>query len=332
MQEASAVYAVEHALLKSFDLLASAPDGVARLRELILSLAVQGKLLPQNANDEPASVLLERIRAEKQALIKAGKLKKDKSLAEIAEEEKPFELPQGWEWVALSDLAMPQAGFAFKATQFNEIKAGLPLIRIRDVGANDPATFYSGEFRDEFLVSAGDWLISMDGEFRVCPWSGPTALLNQRVSRLLFYSAETEQKLVCYALQFELRKLQGKKAYTTVDHLSGGQIATRAIPFPPLAEQSRIVARVEELMQLCDALEQQGRLEAAQHARLVGTLFDALANSESAHALAENWQRVAASFDLLLDRPEAVDALEQTLLQLAVRGLLVPQDPKDEPA
>lgn len=104
------------------------------------------------------------------------------------------------------------------------------------------------------------------------------------------------------------------------------------VPLAPLAEQSRIVARVEELMQLCDALEQQGKLEAAQHARLVGTLFDALANSESAHALAENWQCVAASFDLLLDRPEAVDALEQTLLQLAVRGLLVPQDPKDEPA
>ena len=85
-------------------------------------------------------------------------------------------------------------------------------------------------------------------------------------------------------------------------------------------------------MQLCDALEAKGRLEAAQHARLVSTLLATLTDSPSPEALAENWQRVSTHFDLLLDRPEAVDALEQTLLQLAVRGLLVPQDPQDEPA
>ncbi|EYC50090.1 restriction endonuclease subunit S [Hylemonella gracilis str. Niagara R] len=102
--------------------------------------------------------------------------------------------------------------------------------------------------------------------------------------------------------------------------------------FPSIQEQQQIVLRVEELMKLCDALEEKGRLAEEQHTRLTATLFDTLANSESAHALAENWKLVAEHFDLLLDRPEAVDALEQTILQLAVRGLLVPQDPKDEPA
>jgi len=104
------------------------------------------------------------------------------------------------------------------------------------------------------------------------------------------------------------------------------------VPLPPLAEQSRIVTRVEELMQLCDALETSGQLEAQQHAQLVGTLLGTLTQSETPEALADNWQRIATHFDLLLDRPEAVDALEQTILQLAVRGLLVPQDPTDEPA
>jgi type I restriction enzyme, S subunit len=89
---------------------------------------------------------------------------------------------------------------------------------------------------------------------------------------------------------------------------------------------------VDELMRLCDELETRGRLETEQHARLTATLFDALAVSESPHALAENWTRIAARFDLLLDRPEAVEALEQTILQLAVRGLLVPQDANDEQA
>ena len=99
-----------------------------------------------------------------------------------------------------------------------------------------------------------------------------------------------------------------------------------------LAEQSRIVTRVEELMRLCDALEAKGQLEATQHAQLVSTLLGTLTESETPEELADNWHRVATHFDLLLDRPEAVDALEQTILQLAVRGLLVPQDPQDEPA
>ena len=85
-------------------------------------------------------------------------------------------------------------------------------------------------------------------------------------------------------------------------------------------------------MRLCDALEAKGQLEAAQHAQLVSTLLGTLTASTTPEELADNWQRVAQHFDLLLDRPEAIDALEQTLLQLAVRGLLVPQDPTDEPA
>ena len=111
-----------------------------------------------------------------------------------------------------------------------------------------------------------------------------------------------------------------------------GKLGELTLPIPPLAEQARIVARVDELMQLCDALEAKGRLEAQQHARLLETLLGTLTDSTTSEELAANWQRVAEHFDLLLDRPEAVDVLEQTVLQLAVRGLLVPQDPSEEPA
>lgn len=319
-------------LLSNMELLAAAPGGVAKLRELILTLAVQGKLVPQDPADEPAGALLQKIRAEKDRLIADGKIKRDKPLAEIAEEEKPFGLPEGWEWGRLADLAYPQAGFAFKSSGFNDAGHGLPLIRIRDVGDNDPATFFTGEFRPEFVVQPGDWLISMDGEFRVREWRGPDALLNQRVTRLIFFGDELFKPFISTALQFRLHELQGTKAYTTVDHLSGGQIAAAVIPVPPLNEQSRIVTRVEELMRLCDALEAKCQLEAAQHAQLVSTLLGTLTASTTPEELADNWQRVAQHFDLLLDRPEAIDALEQTLLQLAVRGMLVPQEPSDEPA
>ncbi len=319
-------------LLSNLNLLATAPGGMARLRELILTLAVQGKLVPQDPSDEPASELLKKIRAEKDRLIAEAKIKRDKPLAEIAEEEKPFELPLGWNWVRLAEVAFPQAGFAFKSGGFNEVRQGLPLIRIRDVGESDPSTFFSSEYREEFVVESGDWLISMDGEFRVREWLGPKALLNQRVTRLIFFGEDVFRPFVTAALQFKLSELQGTKAYTTVDHLSGGQIALSVIALPPLAEQSRIVTRVEELMRLCDAIEAKGQLAATAHAQLVSTLLATLTDSESPSLLTENWHRIATHFDLLLDRPEAVNALEQTILQLAVRGLLVPQDPQDEPA
>ena len=154
-------------LLPHLDAVATAPGGVARLRELILTLAVQGKLVPQDPADESADVLLQKIRAEKDRLMAEGKIKRDKPLAAIAEEEKPFGLPRGWECVRLAELAYPQAGFAFKSNGFSDAGLGLPLIRIRDVGDNNPGTFFSGEFRQEFVVRPGDWLISMDGEFRV---------------------------------------------------------------------------------------------------------------------------------------------------------------------
>ena len=102
------------------------------------------------------------------------------------------------------------------------------------------------------------------------------------------------------------------------------------VPVPLITFDAQ--TKLERLMSLCDSLEAKGQLEAAQHAQLASTLLGTLTASTTPEELAANWQRVAQHFDLLLDRPEAIDALEQTLLQLAVRGLLVPQDPTDEPA
>jgi type I restriction enzyme S subunit len=128
-------------------------------------------------------------------------------------------------------------------------------------------------------------------------------------------------------------EIEGSASGTTNQiELNTSTVINQVIPVPPLAEQSRIVTRVEELMQLCDALEASGQRQAQQHAQLVNTLLGTLTQSETPEALANNWQRIATHFDVLLDRPEAVDALEQTILQLAVRGLLVPQDPTYEPA
>ncbi|HCP6463391.1 TPA: restriction endonuclease subunit S, partial [Escherichia coli] len=104
------------------------------------------------------------------------------------------------------------------------------------------------------------------------------------------------------------------------------------IPFPPLQEQERIIIRFTQLMSLCDQLEQQSLTSLDAHQQLVETLLGTLTDSQNAEELAENWARISEHFDTLFTTEASVDALKQTILQLAVMGKLVPQDPNDEPA
>jgi type I restriction enzyme S subunit len=131
-----------------------------------------------------------------------------------------------------------------------------------------------------------------------------------------------------YLSTFKDELLVSRMSGTANVSLTVGKIAEVPVPLITYEAQEKL----DRLMSLCDALEASGQLEAQQHDQLVNTLLSTLTQSETPEALADNWQRIATHFDVLLDRPEAVDALEQTILQLAVRGLLVPQDPTDEPA
>lgn len=330
-------------LLSNLDLLATAPGGVAKLRELILTLAVQGKLVPQDPADEPASVLLQRIRVEKDWLIAESKIKRDKSLAAIAEEEKPFDLPRGWAWVKGRDLFSVIRGVTYQKTDARDVPTEdhLPILRANNI---------RGSINFDDLVYVPTSLISEDqilrsGDYVVCLASGSKNLVGKAAP---FYGQiacsfgafcgairpfhEVAYFAVYLASPMYRESVSDASAGIGINNLKGSSLLELDIALPPFAEQSRIVTHVESLMHLCDALEAKGQLEATQHAQLVSTLLGTLTASTTPEELSANWQRVAQHFDLLLDRPEAIDALEQTLLQLAVRGLLVPQDPTDEPA
>jgi len=339
-QEPSAKYLVQlqPPLIRHFDLIAQAPGGVARLRELILTLAMQGKLVPQDPSDEPASVLLQKIRGEKERLIAEKKIRQGRPLPDVGNEEMFFELPGTWEWVRLNSIGDWGAGATPSRTNGNYYGGKIPWFKSGELTSDhiteSEETVTEAALRECSLRlnQPGDVLIAMYGAT-----IGKTAILDV---------AGTTDQAVCACTPFSgmsnsylLLLMKALKPYFISQGAGGAQpnisrekVIHTVIGLPPLAEQSRIVARVEELMQVCDALEAQGQLEAEQHARLVSTLFGSLLQSDTPEALADNWQRIATHFDMLLDRPEAVDALEQTILQLAVRGLLVPQDPSDEPA
>ena len=332
-------------MLSNLDLLATAPGGVARLRELILTLAVQGKLVLQDPKDEPASELLKKIRAEKDRLIAKGKIKRDKPLAEIGEEEKPFELPAGWEWVRLNSLLQKiGAGSTPLGGREVYVPSGVKFLRSQNVyddGLRLHAVAYIKPATHAKMagtvVVANDLLFNITGasigRCAVVPCDFDEANVSQHVTIvrtvLPALNAFLHTVLVSRHVQQAVMDVQ---VGVSREGLSIAKLGQFLIPVPPLAEQSRIVTRVEELMRLCDALEAKGKLEATQHAQLVSTLLATLTGSETPAQLTENWLRIATHFDLLLDRPEAVNDLEQTILQLAVRGLLVPQDPQDEPA
>ncbi len=328
-QEPSAKYLVnlQPPLVRNFDLIAQAPGGVARLRELILTLAVQGKLVPQDPSDEPASELLKKIRTEKDRLIAEGKIKRDKPLAEIADEEKPFELPASWTWTRFGDVSINRDGERIPVSSSDRVSRA----KIYDYyGASGVIDKIDGYLFEKTLL-----LIGEDGA-NLINRSTPIAFLAHGkywVNNHAHVIDATHHQLLDYlALFINSISLRPYVTGTAQPKMNQAKLNSILVAVPPLAEQSRIVTRVEELMQLCDALEASGQLEAQQHAQLVGTLLGTLTQSETPEALADNWQRIATHFDLLLDRPEALDALEQTILQLAVRGLLVPQDPTDEPA
>ena len=324
-------------LLSNLELLATAPGGVAKLRELILTLAVQGKLVPQDPADEPAGVLLQKIRAEKDRLIAEGKIKRDKPLAEIGDEEKPFELPPGWEWLRLGSTMEMLNGRAFKPSEWMD--AGLPIVRIQNL--NNPNASFNycdpSTVVDKNRIDDGAFLISWSGtpgtSFGAFIWSRGAAALNQHIFKCVLIGRVFLPEFLRLSINSQLNVLIAQaQGGVGLQHVTKGVLENLVLVLPPLAAQSRIVARVEALMRLCDALEAKGQLEATQHAQLVSTLLGTLTASTTPEELAAHWQRVAQHFDLLVDRPEAIDALEQTLLQLAVRGLLVPQDPTDEPA
>lgn len=317
--------------------------GIKKLRELILELAVRGKLVPQDPNDEPASELLKRIAAEKAELVKQGKIKKPKPLPEISEEEKPFELPAGWEWVALQEICSLENGDRSKnyPNKSTLVETGIPFvnaghlengnIRQEDMTFITPEHFSilrSGKFLD------GDILFCLRGSLGksaiVQNLSG--AIASSLVIVRVFKPTFNKYIHLYFDAPLSYDFINKYDNGTAQPNLAATDLARFLVPLPPLDEQSRIVNKITELMALCDQLEQHSLTSLDAHQQLVETLLTTLTDSQNADELAENWARISEHFDTLFTTEASIDALKQTILQLAVMGKLVPQDPNDEPA
>jgi type I restriction enzyme S subunit len=326
-------------------LLAAAPNGIKKLRELILELAVRGKLVAQDPSDEPAGELLKRIAAEKKRLVAEGKIKQPKPLAEIAEKERPFELPEGWEWVRL-DLLLSKIGAGSTPLGGKQayVKKGIKFLRSQNVWDEglhlDDVAMIPEAIHQKMSgthVEAGDLLFNITGasigRCAVVPDSFDTGNVSQHVTILRPLAGQLKHFLhVVLTSALVQRAVMDVQVGVSREGLSIGKLAQFVIPCPAEEEQHRIVAKVGELMALCDRLEAQQADAESAHSQLVAALLDSLTQASDADDFAASWQRLSAHFHTLFTTEYSIDALKQTLLQLAVMGKLVPQDSGDEPA
>lgn len=310
-------------LLAHYERIADAPDAIARLRRFVLDLAVRGKLVPQDPNDEPASELLKRIAAEKGRLVKAGEFHEPRSFVHIDRRDLPFVPATHWGWIRLIDIARPSYGFAFSSGRFNSAKRGMPLIRIRDISKVDTEAYFDGEYDPAYVVKAGDYLVGMDGDFNLRRWKGKDGLLNQRVMRINGWRCGVDPEFVKLPLQFVLDHLHGETSLTTVKHLSAKQVNGIEIPLPPLAEQRRIVAKVDELMALCDRLEAARRTREAVRDELTAASLARL-NAPDPQTFRDDARFALDNLPALTARADQIKQLRQTIIGLAAVGKLSP--------
>ena len=311
--------------------------GITKLRELILELAVRGKLVPQDANDEPASVLLEKIAAEKAELIKDKKIKKNKPLLAINDEEKSFNLPKGWEWCKLGNIA--SYGNPSKA-ESNTVQSDTWILELEDIEKGtsrllEKVRFSERQFKSTKNVFSKDDVLY--GKLR--PYLDKVVVADESgVCTTEIIPITCHDNLLPYYLRYFLKSpsfikyANGSTHGMSLPRLGTDKAINSIVSLPPTNEQQRIVAKVDELMLLCDQLEQQTEASIDAHATLVEVLLATLTDSADADELAQNWARISEHFDSLFTTEQSIDALKQTVLQLAVMGKLVPQNPDDEPA
>jgi len=313
--------------------------GIKKLRGLILELAVRGKLVPQDPNDKPASELLNGIAAEKKQLVKEGKIQMPKPLPEISVEEMNCSLPKGWEWVRFGTIAQHNSGKTLDSgrntgqlrdyiTTSNLYWGRFDLDNIRQMQITDKEIEKCTAIRGDLLICEG----GEAGRAAVWPYDHDVCFQNH-IHRARFYGELDPYYLYRF---FEKLNATGEidlhRKGVGISNMSSKALALIVLSLPPLAEQHRIVAKVDELMALCDQLEQQQTNNIEAHQTLVEILLGMLTNVESQEGFTEAWTRIANHFDTLFTTEQSIDQLKQTILQLAVMGKLVPQDPNDEPA
>lgn len=327
-------------LLAYYERIADAPDAIPRFRRFILNLAVCGKLVEQDPNDEPVETLLERVIAKKGEQVKAGKVRSRAPLARVKEDKPPFHVPVTWCWVRFGNIADFSAGRTPSRNEpsywdsgdhawfsIADIVDGETLVSTKETVTKKAAIQVFGTEPEQ----VGTMIMSFKLTIGKIGRLGIPAYHNEAIIAIRPYVADLDPYLFKTLPMFA--RQGNTKGAIKGNTLNRKSISNILLPFPPLGEQHRIVAKVDELMTLCDRLETARTARETTRDRLAAASFARLNEPHPDPAVFQNH----ASFALdnlipLTIRPDQIKALRQTILNLAVRGKLVEQDPYEEPA
>lgn len=294
-------------LLEHYARIADAPDAIARLRRFVLELAVRGKLVEQKSKGSPAE-----------------------------SPDAPYAIPSEWQWRRIGDELELLNGMAFKPTDW--VPSGLPIVRIQNL--NNPLAPFNfcdpAKARDRSLIDDGAFLISWSGtpgtSFGAFIWQRGAAVLNQHIFRCDFKTQNFDVAFLRLAINGRLDEMIAKAhGGVGLQHITKGKLEAMLIALPPLAEQHRIVAKVDELMALCDQLDAERVCREAKRDKLTAASLARL-NVPDPEAFAHDARFTLDNLAPLTTRKDQIKDLRQTILNLAVRGKLVEQDSADEPA
>jgi type I restriction enzyme, S subunit len=317
------------------------PHGINKLRELILELAVRGKLVPQDSKNESAKLLLDRIVLEKR-IAENDRATQNQPPAIKSGKDEPYPIPDNWVWTALGDITLINP-----RNEADDISLAsfvpMAMISTSHDGKHDQEKRIWGDIKQGYTHFAdGDIGLA---KITPCFENSKAVVFSNLINGIgagttELHIARPLNETLCArfvllylkAPQFLLKgepKMTGTAGQKRVPK---NFFANNPFPLPPLAEQHRIVAKVDELMAICDQLEQQQTDNNATHQLLVDTLLDALTTAADHDDFQSTWRRIADNFDTLFTTEQSVDLLKQTILQLAVMGKLVRQNSEDEPA
>lgn len=336
-------------LNENFELVYGTTVNIQSLRNKVLDLAIQGKLVEQKSDDEPAEILYEHLCSDRNKQVLSGNLGRFTKKEEVKTSEQPFKLPKNWIFKKINDIAFVTklAGFEYtKYVSCNLVKSGIPLFKGKNIqnGKLDLnfESFIPKEISDILVRS------KVNKKCLLTPYVGTIgniALfdgegeyhLGSNVGKIEFISGEQNYILEEFGLLFfgsiigKAQLTKFRKA-TAQESISIDAIRECIFPIPPYEEQKRIVAKVETLMAEIDKLEEALKQKEHLLELLPKAVVDAIGNCQNGDELKEQLRLIIDNFDVIFQTPDSMQELRNVILQLAIEGKLVEQNPDDEPA
>jgi type I restriction enzyme, S subunit len=243
--------------LANFEAVADAPGGVQRLRDLILDLGVRGRLVEQDCTDVPAGAGLTVVREEKGDTL-ASSIRGGAATPRIPEpDECPDQLPDGWAWARVDDTGGYVNGLAFKNSDWKS--SGIPIIRIQNLTNPDaPYNFADGPFPEDRMAHDGDILVSWSATLNAFRWNRGPGVVNQHIFKVIPDLRVVRAEFLYHLIRHSIQQMAESEAAhgLVMKHINRGPFLSFVVGIPPLAEQDRIVTKADELLGLCDHLEQ----------------------------------------------------------------------------